>query len=104
MRNASRGADEALTGEPAGQPLSRESKISQGADAVSVVEGNMNRRVSARVCSTLAWSKNLHVGTLFAREPGVPLGFDLAVRIGRREVRSRDLPVPVQRVYPMPGS
>jgi len=30
MRNASRGADEALTGEPAGQPLSRESKISSG--------------------------------------------------------------------------
>jgi hypothetical protein len=33
--------DEALTGEPAGQPLSRESfKLVQGADAVSVAEGN----------------------------------------------------------------
>jgi hypothetical protein len=32
--------DEALTGEPAGQPLSRESfKLVQGADAVSVAEG-----------------------------------------------------------------
>jgi len=46
--------DEALTGEPAGQPLSRESlKLVQGADAISVVEGNMDRRVIARVCSTL---------------------------------------------------
>jgi len=40
--------DEALTGEPAGQPLSRESvKLVQGADTVSVVEGNTDRRVSA---------------------------------------------------------
>ena len=40
--------DEALTGEPAGQPLSREIfKLVQGADAVSVAEGNMDRRVGA---------------------------------------------------------
>jgi len=39
--------DEALTGEPAGQPLSRESfKLVQGADAVSVAEGNTDRRVT----------------------------------------------------------
>ena len=37
--------DEALTGKPAGQPLSRESfKSVQGADAVSVAEGNTDAR------------------------------------------------------------
>ena len=52
--------DEALTGEPAGQPLSRESvKLVQGADAVSVAEGNMDRRDSASACFDPAWSKNL---------------------------------------------
>ena len=40
--------DEASTGEPAGQPLSRESFILvQGADAVSVAEGNTDRRDKA---------------------------------------------------------
>jgi RNA-directed DNA polymerase len=52
--------DEALTGEPAGRPLSRESfKLVQGADAVSVAEGNMDRRDSAGACFDPAWSKNL---------------------------------------------
>ena len=46
--------DEALTGEPAGQPLSRESfKLVQGADAVSVAEGDLDRRVIASACSPL---------------------------------------------------
>ena len=49
--------DEALTGEPAGQPLSRESfKSVQGADAVSVAEGNTDRRdkaVPVRPCVVL---------------------------------------------------
>src|SRR6266446_5484024 len=63
--------DEALTGEPAGQPLSREIfKLVQGADAVSVVEGNTDRRVKASACSTLRGLRTWHVGTLFAREPG----------------------------------
>ena len=48
---------EALTGEPAGQPLSRESfKLVQGADAVSVAEGNTERpikRVPFRPCVVL---------------------------------------------------
>ena len=86
--------DEALTGEPAGQPLSRESfKLVQGADAVSVAEGNMDRRVSASVCSTLRGLRTWHVGTLFAREPGdVLLGHFRcfrAVRIGKARSRSR---------------
>ena len=46
--------DEALTGEPAGQPLSRESfKLVQGADAVSVAEGNTDRRDKASACTAL---------------------------------------------------
>jgi hypothetical protein len=46
--------DEELTGEPAGQPLSRESlKLVQGADAVSVAEGNTDRRVTASAFSAL---------------------------------------------------
>ena len=46
--------DEALTGEPAGQPLSRESfKLVQGADAVSVAEGNTDRRDKASACPAL---------------------------------------------------
>jgi len=63
--------DEALTGEPAGQPLSREIFISvQGADAISVVESNTGRRVSASDCSALRGLRPWHVGTLFGREPG----------------------------------
>jgi hypothetical protein len=63
--------DEALTGEPAGQPLSRESfKLVQGADAVSVAEGNTDRRVTASACSALRGLRPWHVGTLFAWEPG----------------------------------
>ena len=63
--------DEALTGEPAGQPSSRESfKLVQGADAVSVAEGNTDRRDSASACPTLRGLRPWHVGTLFAREPG----------------------------------
>lgn len=46
--------DEALTGEPAGQPLSRESfKSVQGADAVSVAEGNTDRRDNASAWKAL---------------------------------------------------
>ena len=43
--------DEALTGEPAGQPWSRESnKLVQGADAVRLAEGDTDRRDSASGC------------------------------------------------------
>jgi hypothetical protein len=44
--------DEALTGEPAGQPLSRESFILvQGADAVSVAEDTVTLRPSSQTSS-----------------------------------------------------
>jgi hypothetical protein len=63
--------DEASTGEPAGQPLSRESfKLVQGADAVSAAESNTDRRDSASTCSALRGLRTWHVGTLFAWEPG----------------------------------
>jgi hypothetical protein len=62
--------DEALTGEPTGQPLSRESFNVQGADAVSVAEGNTDRRDTASACSTLRGLRPWHVGTLFARLHG----------------------------------
>jgi hypothetical protein len=86
--------DEALTGEPTGQPLSRESfKLVQGADAVSVAEGNMDRRDSASACSTLRGPRTWHVGTLFAREPGDLLldrpRYRGVVRVGKTRSRSR---------------
>jgi hypothetical protein len=86
--------DEALTGELAGQPLSRESFILvQGADAVIVAEGNTDRRVSASACSALRGLRPWHVGTLFGREPGDLLLDRLscfrAVRIGKMRNRSR---------------
>ena len=63
--------DEALTGEPVGQPLSRESnKLVRGADAVRVAEGDTDRRDSASAWMTLRGLRPWHVGTLFAREPG----------------------------------
>ncbi len=68
---------EASAGECIGQPLSRESEISQDADAVSVAEGN-----------TGPW----HVRKLLVREPG-DLQFDHShdgvVRIGKARSRSR---------------
>ena len=86
--------DEAFTGEPAGQPLSRESfKLVQGADAVSVAEGNTDRRVTASACSALRGLRHWHVGTLFAWEPGDLLLGRLscfrAVRVGKTRSRSR---------------
>ena len=48
---------EALTEESVGQPLSRESvKSVQGADAVSVAEGNTDGRDLASACTGPAWS------------------------------------------------
>ena len=85
---------EALTGETVGQPLSRESfKLVQGADAVSVAEGNTDRHDKASAGSALRGLRPWHVGTLFAREPGDLLLGRLrsrgAVRIGKARSRSR---------------
>jgi hypothetical protein len=61
---------EASAGERIGQPLSRESDLTQGADAVSFAEGNTGGRASASVRPTLRGPRPWHVRTLLAREPG----------------------------------
>jgi hypothetical protein len=89
---AREGVGEASAGERIGQPLSRESDFPQGADAVSLAEGNTGGHVSASVRSALRGLRPWHVRTLFAREPGdlqldhLPDG---VVRIGKARSRSR---------------
>ncbi len=85
---------EALTGETVGQPLSRESYISvQGADAVSVAEGNTDGRVFASDWTALRGLRTWHAETLFVREPGDlrPIRFGCLGedRIGKTRSRSR---------------
>ena len=61
---------EALTGVRAGQPLSREMVISQGAHAVNEVEGNTTVSAIASTRTTRRGLRPWHVRTLLAREPG----------------------------------
>ena len=75
-------ADEALTGECIGQPLSRESKIVSGADVVKITEGDMDGRVIARARPARRGRRPWHVWKLFAREPG-GLGFGLSANAAR---------------------
>ena len=85
-------AGEASAGECTGQPLSRESDIPLGADAVSVAEGNTDGHVSASVLSTLRGLRPWHARTLLVREPGdLQLDHSLVgvVRIGKARSRSR---------------
>jgi hypothetical protein len=59
--------NEALTGEPAGQPMSRENAPKIRVPTLSLyAEGNTDRRDSASACSTLRGLRPWHVGTLFA--------------------------------------
>jgi len=67
---AREGSCEALTGEPTGQPLSRESFAVPGADAVHGVEGNTDERANASARTTRRGRRPWHVGTLLVREPG----------------------------------
>ena len=83
--------DEALTGEPAGQPLSRENTPKIRVPTLSLyADGNTDWRDSASACSALRVLRSWHVGTLFAREPGDLLlgrsSCDGAVHVGRRGV------------------
>ena len=86
------GVGEASVGERIGQPLSRESLIILGADAVESAEGKMGGRVSASARLTRRGPRPWHVWKLFAREPG-DLGFGQRgiprVRIGKTRSRSR---------------
>jgi hypothetical protein len=61
---------EALTGVREGQPLSRESILVQGADAVIVAEGNTRRGVIASADLALRGLRPWHFRTLLAWEPG----------------------------------
>ena len=62
---------EAFIGEPVGQPLSRESFIKQGGDAVSVAEATPYSPLAGRTARALVRGlRTWHVGTLFAPEPG----------------------------------
>ena len=69
------GVGEASAGERTGQPLSRDSTLIPGADAVPEAEGNTDGRVIASARPTRRGRRPWHVRTLLAREPG-----DLAVR------------------------
>jgi hypothetical protein len=61
---------EASAGECIGQPLSRESDLAQGADAVTYAEGNTVGHVNASAQPTLRGLRPWHVRTLLVREPG----------------------------------
>ena len=63
-------AREALTGVRVGQPLSRESYLIRGAHAVTVAEGNTDRRAIASTCPTPRGLSPWHARTLLVREPG----------------------------------
>jgi len=85
---------EALTGVCIGQPLSRESVIVQGADAVSVAEGNTVSGALASPGSALRGLRTGHVHTLLVWEPGDLLldrrqYYRRAARIGKVKSRSR---------------
>jgi hypothetical protein len=69
------GVGEASVGVRAGQPLSRDRKLSPGADAVCVAEGNTNECVNASTRATRRGRRTWHARTLLVREPG-DLGSD----------------------------
>ena len=84
---------EALTGECIGQPLSRDSLLILGADAVDIAEGNTSKRATASTWMTRRGRRPWHVRTLLGREPGGPTAdprpcADL-VRIGKARSRGR---------------
>jgi len=83
---------EASVGECVGQPLSRDSCVIPGADAVQNAEGNMKGRASASAPTTRRGQRPWHARMLLAREPGdLPSGQlqDGLVRIGKARSRSR---------------
>ncbi len=64
------GVGEALTGEHAGRPLSRESYLTSGADAVDRAEGNTQGRAIASASAARRGRRPRHAWTLLVREPG----------------------------------
>jgi hypothetical protein len=67
---AREGIGEASAGVCAGQPLSRESGLFSGADAVLLAEGNTEGRVTASARTTRRGRRPWHAQKLFDREPG----------------------------------
>jgi hypothetical protein len=61
---------EALTGERAGQVLSRETFLIQDADVVTFAEGKTDGCDIASIRTVLRGRRPWHARTLFAREPG----------------------------------
>ena len=61
---------EASAGERTGQPLSRETQLFPGADAVRLAEGETDVRVIASTRPTRRGLRPWHVRTLLVREPG----------------------------------
>ena len=90
---AREGIGEALTGDRAGQPLSRESTLCPGADVVPLTEGNTAGRDIASAQTARRGRRHWHVRTLLAREPGDPTSDHRRVaglvRIGKARSRSR---------------
>ena len=87
------GIGEALTGERAGQPLSRESTLLPGADVVPLTEGKTDGRDIASAQTARRGRRPWHARTLCAREPGDPRSDHRRdaglVRIGKARSRSR---------------
>ncbi len=83
---------EALTGERAGQPLSRETILIQDADAVAYTEGKMVGGDIASARPVLRGRRPWHARTFLAREPG-DLQFDHSptgvVRVGEARSHNR---------------
>jgi hypothetical protein len=67
---AREGNSEAVTGECAGQPSSRESTLFPGADVVPLTEGNTDGRDIASAQTARRGRRHWHAWTLLAREPG----------------------------------
>ena len=90
---AREGIGEALTGERAGQPLSRESTLLPGADVVPLTEGNTDGRDIASAQTARRGRRHWHVRTLLAPEPEDPTSDHRRVaglaRIGKARSRSR---------------
>ncbi len=83
---------EALTGERAGQPLSRETFLIQDADVVAKTEGKTFGRDIASARAVLRGRRPWHARTFLAREPG-DLQFDHSptgvVRVGKARSHNR---------------
>jgi hypothetical protein len=79
---AREGIGEASAGVCAGQPLSRESGLFSGADAVLLAEGNTEGRVSASALMTRRGRRTWHVQKLLVREPGGLTVDRLATAVG----------------------